>query len=262
MSSRTSSRSTCTMVPLTRSPSSKSVIVPSMRACISSSVYSVCSMIVPVLLLDHSCVRTPFKLGAPRSWSVAYRLVVSGMFRRRLQGCVHVSGGQQDMAEHDDTLPGQPTAKSTARRASLPTLPEARAYFAPPSSRRSPRSRRAAPPARPHPTSPHSPSPRGARPPRRRLEDEFVVDLQDHARAEALGAQPTIDLDHRELHDVGGRALHRVVHRRALAEGRAGCSWTTPELGDAALAAEQRGRVAGRGAPRRPSRRGRRRTRG
>jgi hypothetical protein len=29
-----------TMVPLTRSPSSKSVIVPSMRACISSSVYS------------------------------------------------------------------------------------------------------------------------------------------------------------------------------------------------------------------------------
>ncbi len=51
-----------------------------------------------------------------------------------------------------------------------------------------------------------------------RLEHQLVVDLKHHAASEALGTQAPVHLDHRELHDVGGGPLHRVVHRRPLSE--------------------------------------------
>src|ERR1051326_6607898 len=49
------------------------------------------------------------------------------------------------------------------------------------------------------------------------LENELVVDGEEHFGTR-LFAQLRIDVDHRALDDVGGRALNRRVERHALAE--------------------------------------------
>ena len=36
------------------------------------------------------------------------------------------------------------------------------------------------------------------------LEEEFVVDLQQHHGAEPFGAEPAVDGDHCQLHHIGG----------------------------------------------------------
>src|SRR5262245_35162015 len=51
---------------------------------------------------------------------------------------------------------------------------------------------------------------------RANLEYELVVYLHDQACVELRIDEPAIDVDHRALDDVGGRALHRRVDRRAL----------------------------------------------
>ena len=51
---------------------------------------------------------------------------------------------------------------------------------------------------------------------RRDLEDELVVHLQEHARAEPALAEVARDAEHRDLHDVGRRALDRRVERSPL----------------------------------------------
>src|SRR6202163_4829953 len=51
------------------------------------------------------------------------------------------------------------------------------------------------------------------------LEDQLVVDLQQHHRVELARAEPPRQLDHRELYQVGGRALQRRVGGFALRRG-------------------------------------------
>ncbi len=64
------------------------------------------------------------------------------------------------------------------------------------------------------------------------LEDEFVVDLQEHADAvdlgglagaevRGVGAQAPVEVDHRDLDEVGGGALDDAVDGGALGEGAA-----------------------------------------
>ncbi len=48
-----------------------------------------------------------------------------------------------------------------------------------------------------------------------RFEKQFVVDLQNHSRFEFVGEAP-VKLDHRELDQVRGGALHGRIHRGAL----------------------------------------------
>src|SRR5208282_1639136 len=48
-----------------------------------------------------------------------------------------------------------------------------------------------------------------------RLEKQFVVNLQNHSRLEFAGEAP-VELDHRELDEVGGCALHGRIHCGAL----------------------------------------------
>lgn len=48
------------------------------------------------------------------------------------------------------------------------------------------------------------------------FEEEFVVDLEEHAGAEAGFADFVIDADHGEFDHVGGGALDRGVHGNAL----------------------------------------------
>ena len=77
----------------------------------------------------------------------------------------------------------------------------------------------------------------------RDLEQQLVVDLEQHPRRRARGRQPLGDADHRDLHDVGGRALDRHVDGHPLprpAQRRD----ARLELRDRALAAEQRRHVA------------------
>ena len=63
--------------------------------------------------------------------------------------------------------------------------------------------------------------------------------LDEQLRGEALFPQPARHLDHRELDDVSGRALHGMVHRRALPKP-AQVRVARMELGNVALAAEHR----------------------
>ena len=51
----------------------------------------------------------------------------------------------------------------------------------------------------------------------RHLEDQLVVHGEDHAGREAGVVERPVEVDHRELEDVGRRALHRRVLRHALA---------------------------------------------
>lgn len=52
----------------------------------------------------------------------------------------------------------------------------------------------------------------------RALKVQFVVYLQDHVGGKALFFQTAAYAGHRDLDDVGGGALHGVVHGRALAK--------------------------------------------
>ena len=54
------------------------------------------------------------------------------------------------------------------------------------------------------------------------IEDEFVVDLQDHAAAQSFSLQPALDADHGQLDDVSGRPLDRGVDGIALGQGADG----------------------------------------
>ena len=56
----------------------------------------------------------------------------------------------------------------------------------------------------------------------RHLEQQLVVDLEQRPRAEAAGAQPLVEPDHRDLDDVGGGALDRHVDGHPLAGGAQG----------------------------------------
>src|SRR5579862_2131156 len=48
------------------------------------------------------------------------------------------------------------------------------------------------------------------------LENELVVNLQEHRRVEARAGERALDADHRELHEIRGAALQRGVGRLAL----------------------------------------------
>ena len=48
------------------------------------------------------------------------------------------------------------------------------------------------------------------------LEDEFVVYLQQHARGETFAGEAGLDVQHRQLDDVGGRSLDGGVQRHPL----------------------------------------------
>ncbi len=75
------------------------------------------------------------------------------------------------------------------------------------------------------------------------------------AQAKPSSRSLLVHLDHGELDDVGGRALHRVVHRRALTE-RLEVVVAALELRDPALASEHRDGVPVSVGLRRPSRPG------
>jgi hypothetical protein len=50
------------------------------------------------------------------------------------------------------------------------------------------------------------------------FEEQFVVDLQDHARLELALGELAVDGDHGQLDEVGGGALQRRVDGGALGE--------------------------------------------
>ena len=52
----------------------------------------------------------------------------------------------------------------------------------------------------------------------RNFEHQFVMHLQCHARLQFLFAQIGVETDHGDLNQVGGGALQRRVHGRALGE--------------------------------------------
>ena len=53
---------------------------------------------------------------------------------------------------------------------------------------------------------------------RRALGDQLVVDLHQQPGTQALPLQPVMHTHHRQLHDIGGAALHRHIQRHPLAE--------------------------------------------
>ena len=53
---------------------------------------------------------------------------------------------------------------------------------------------------------------------RRHFEKQFVVHLQNHARAQLLLDELTLDSNHRQLDEVSGRALQRRIERRPLGQ--------------------------------------------
>ena len=71
------------------------------------------------------------------------------------------------------------------------------------------------------------------------LEDELVVDLEQHLRAQAALPHRRVEPDHRDLHAVGGGALDRHVDRHPLAGG-AQRAVAGRQLRQVAAAAEQR----------------------
>ena len=73
----------------------------------------------------------------------------------------------------------------------------------------------------------------------RDLEQQLVVDAEEQPGAEALGPDALGDPDHRDLLDVGGRALDRHVDRHPLA-GAAQRRVRRPQLRDLALPPEER----------------------
>ena len=77
----------------------------------------------------------------------------------------------------------------------------------------------------------------------RDLEHELVVHGEQHPRGEAAVVERAVEVDHRELEDVGRRPLHRRVLRHALPH-LADAEVVGRELGDLAPATEDRGGVA------------------
>ena len=75
------------------------------------------------------------------------------------------------------------------------------------------------------------------------LEDELVMDLQQHLRAQAALADGGVHADHGDLHAVGGRALDRHVDRHPLAGGTQR-PVARGQLRQVAAPAEQRGHEA------------------
>src|SRR4051812_2868376 len=65
------------------------------------------------------------------------------------------------------------------------------------------------------------------------------MNLKKHPRAQMLLAQLSIDPDHRQLDEIGGRALERRVHRRALGEA-AQVEVLAVNVGNGPHASEQR----------------------
>ena len=74
---------------------------------------------------------------------------------------------------------------------------------------------------------------------RRRFEDEFVVDLEQHRALESAAHELVVDADHRQLDEVRGGALQRRVHGGALGEA-ALVGVAAVHVGDGPHAAEQR----------------------
>src|SRR5262249_49922136 len=72
----------------------------------------------------------------------------------------------------------------------------------------------------------------------RRLEEQFVVDLEQHARLEAAGTKLVIDADHCQLDQIGGGALKRGVDGGAFGEA-AGGGGLGGDIGNGAHAAKQ-----------------------
>ena len=71
----------------------------------------------------------------------------------------------------------------------------------------------------------------------RYFKDQFVVDLQCHARLQSLFAQSGIDADHGDLDKVRGRALQRRVYGSALGKTTL-IGVFAVDVGDGAHAAE------------------------
>ena len=71
------------------------------------------------------------------------------------------------------------------------------------------------------------------------FENQFVVNLQGHARLQALLAESGVDADHGNLDQIGGGALQWRVHRGALGEA-AQVGVLAVDVGDGAHATEQR----------------------
>ena len=78
---------------------------------------------------------------------------------------------------------------------------------------------------------------------RRRLEEQLVVHLQQHAALQAALAQRRLHAHHGDLDHVAGGPLHRRVHRHPLG-GVAGHRVVRAQIGQVAAAAQQRGHVA------------------
>ncbi len=75
----------------------------------------------------------------------------------------------------------------------------------------------------------------------RHLQDELVVHGEHHAAREASGRERAVEIDHRQLEDVGRTPLHRRVLRHALAH-LPDPEVVRGELGELAAPPEQRRR--------------------
>src|SRR5690606_6874245 len=76
------------------------------------------------------------------------------------------------------------------------------------------------------------------------LQDDLVVDLEEHAGGQAGLAQGAVQVQHGDLDDVGGGALDGRVERHALG-GLPPLTVVAVEVGQVAAAAEEGRRVAG-----------------
>ena len=51
---------------------------------------------------------------------------------------------------------------------------------------------------------------------RRAIEDQLIVDLQEHFALPPFGLQPPVDVEHRKFHQISGASLDDGVNRRPL----------------------------------------------
>ena len=73
----------------------------------------------------------------------------------------------------------------------------------------------------------------------RNFEDQFIVNLQGHARFQALLAESGVDADHGNFDQIGGGALQWRVYRGAFGEA-AQVGVLAVDVGDGAHTTEQR----------------------
>ncbi len=71
------------------------------------------------------------------------------------------------------------------------------------------------------------------------IDDQFVMHLQDHLRADAFGGETAVYVDHGDLHDVGRRTLNRSVHGVSLGKA-AGDGVVRSDVVEVAAPAENR----------------------